>query len=837
MARVRLIIPYISQLVPKTETDYAQGDCGPSCLAALVRAKSAQHIAVDTISRAIRPGGGFVATSVSELANYAPKQGITLKVVSRVSKAQLEQQITNRHTVILLVYYPALPRSLQYDPNYSFNHYITVHGMDGNLFFYDDPYWPDNRGENKAIDKDALVKAAWRVVQATPGLALFCSNVSLPIATNQPKDGGTVPVPAGFTLEGTIRDAASRPLPNAGVRLQAKRDLLGHIPGVDIAPPHGAVVWSKIRNNLKGGRWDFWDQNVKTALGLEWKEFNNELLRLNPPLQQTQAFVEGVEYKLPELAHTISWTRPVRGVAGTRDEAYVAFVAPTVVGQPRVPFYDEVVAHNPALKANPVLSANTVYRFPENAWGIEVQWTRTVSGLPRNNRSGLFESEIRGKVLGLTHNQFIEEFTQHNPVVNSDQGIILPEREYTLPTNVPAEMYYLTAWTGADGKYRFTGLKEGRYVLIVNGVDHQAYSDTVFVGENKTFDVKLALAPTDGRDVEDDSVTPTQTVQLPPYIYGEAGHLYRDGQPFRFIGATIPGLLHYGTGRDKVLRKTTNDTRLRQMSTARELGISVVRVMVGYRYATVTDIEAQLLDLLEAAAHLDLYVIATLTDRHDARNFYVKGDATFYRTPTKSHGHALTTLFFEKGYKRHYLPLAQTLARRFRDNERLLAWELGNGFSADNPDTFISFAHSVAAAIQDVDPFHMILPGIAGSFEAGLSLEQAFRLYNHTAIHAVTTSSPEGGVSKQDLEVAKLVKRPLFVINGGIYSDNRADAAQNMLSMWFADLDAAGVVLPGFAATDASLADASDPNGYSFRDTDHADVAEALEMWSDRERQ
>jgi hypothetical protein len=878
MARIRLIIPYVSQLVPKTETDFAQGDCGPSCLAALARAKTGRHISVDEISRMIRPGGNFFATSVSELAKFAPQFGVTLKVASRVTKTQLEQQLNARHSVILLIYYPALPRALKYDPRYSYNHFITVHGMDGDLFYYDDPFWPDKRGENKAIAKDSLIYAANRVVEATPGLSLFTTNVTLPLATTKPKDGGTLPVPTGFTLDGTILNVAGRPIAGAGIQLMAKRDLLVHVPGADVAPQRGSVSWSKIRNTIDETRWNYFEQNVQGKLGLSWTEFNTELLRLNPSLTQTQKFVAGTEYKLPELAHGISWTRPIiPDRPMTRDEAFVQYVAPDVIGQLRTDFYTEVVSYNPSLKAQgaaPVLQPNVTYRFPENVWGVDVEWSRKVSGLriPVNNRSGLFTSEIQGKVLGLTHNQFIEEFTRLNPIVTQDGGLILPEREYTLPVNVPAEICFLSAWTGADGNYKFTSLKEGRYIITVEGAGHEAYSDTLFMGANKTASITLAVRATEGRGRDtglDEVIAAHQITELPAFIQTKGSRLTIAGQSFRFVGVNLPGILHYGMGKDVAFKKTTSDTRLVQMTAARENGASVIRVRLAHRNATAHDVIARLEVTLAAATHLGLQVIATFVDGFDERNFYVKGDGTYYRDGTKTQGDKLSAGFFTKCYLKNYLPFVQSIVRRFRDHPAILAWELGNAFMPPDGEAFIGFAHAVAEAIHDYDPFHLILPGIAGVREAGLTEEQGYRLYNHRTIHAVTTASIDGEVSQADLTLAQLLNRPLMVTSGGVtmagqaiasatapiadstheggvppssltnkgYEEvapsSRAAALVQTLSAWFNSHDAAGFVMAGFVATPEAVADSSHPAGLSLRDPDWDTMRGVVTVWGD----
>lgn len=872
MARVRLIIPYVSQLVPKTETDFAQGDCGPACLTALVRAKTGRHIAVDEVSRLVRPSGNFFATSVSELSNAAPKFGVTLKIASRLTKAQLEAQLNARHSVILLIYYPALPRALKYDPRYSYNHFITVHGMDGDLFYYDDPFWPDNRGENQAIAKDSLMYAANRVVEATPGLCLLTTNVTLPLTTTKPKEGGIIATPTGFTLEGILQNAAGRPIAGAGIQLMAKRDLLAHVPGSDVAPQRGSVSWSKIRNTLDETRWNYFEQNVQGKLGLSWSEFNSELLRLNPSLKETQKFMAGTEYKLPELAHGISWTRPVIPERTmTRDEAFVEYVAPTVIGQFRTDFYSEVVEYNPSLKAqgaSPLLQPNVTYRFPENIWGVDVEWSRKVSGLriPVNNRSGLFTAEIQGKVLGLTHNQFIEEFTQRNPIVTQDNGLILPEREYILPVNVPAEICFLSAWTGADGKYKFTGLKEGRYIIIVTGAGYEAYSDTLFVGANKTATITLAVQTSEARDAGlDEVIAAHQITELPAFVQAKGNTLRWAGQSFRFVGVHLPGLLHYGASNEAALKTTTGDSRLVQMTAARENGATVIRVRLAHRNATPEQVMTRLESTLNAAAKLGLQVIATFIDGNDERNFYVKGDGSYYRDPVKTGGDSLSAGFFTKGYQKQYLPFVQNIVRRFRDHAAILAWELGNELTPPDGESFIHFAHTLANAIHDYDPFHLILPGIAGVTDAGLTEEEGYRLYNHATLHAVTTSAVDGAVSQADLTLARLLNRPLIVTNGGVtakgygvlvpppsdsaetlppaaltnegYQDiapsGRAAALSATLDQWFTRFGAAGFVVAGFAATAESIADTNHPAAISLRDPEWDALRGVMKVWGD----
>jgi GH24 family phage-related lysozyme (muramidase) len=191
----RLIIPWVSQLGPGA--DYASADCGMACLAQLTRAFVRQTTTVDELARLAGLGPKQNAHITQHVQATAAKLGIRLDYKSGLTVKAIEDELRDNRSVLLLVFYPALEK--RYDANYRMGHYITVHGMSGDHFFYDDPYWRNQRdGEDIRISKTKLMAAANQTGDhfRTPGMGLLLRSHRLPEIGQPARPPVVPPAPA-----------------------------------------------------------------------------------------------------------------------------------------------------------------------------------------------------------------------------------------------------------------------------------------------------------------------------------------------------------------------------------------------------------------------------------------------------------------------------------------------------------------------------------------------------------------------------------------------------------------------------------------------------------------
>ncbi len=124
-------------------------------------------------------------------------------------------------------------------------------------------------------------------------------------------------------------------------------------------------------------------------------------------------------------------------------------------------FIDQVLEHNPHLKAKPkpILAAEEVYRFPENVQGgTEVVWTQPLTGFA-GSRWDAWTSYVRDKVKGISWESFMEEALIHNPGLEPDDArLFRREKFYLLPENRTSARHMLFRWSDAQGRFAFEGL-------------------------------------------------------------------------------------------------------------------------------------------------------------------------------------------------------------------------------------------------------------------------------------------------------------------------------------------------------------------------------------------
>jgi hypothetical protein len=313
-----------------------------------------------------------------------------------------------------------------------------------------------------------------------------------------------------------------------------------------------------------------------------------------------------------------------------------------------------------------------------------------------------------------------------------------------------------------------------------------------------------------------------------------------DGQPFRFVGVNIRGLVHYG-GAD-ILPHSQPEHRDVQLKAAQDMGARVVRVFLANRHRTTEEIADRFEEALAKAEEHDLYLIVALTDFYNDSNFNPPDDEIFYASDPWGN----TTLnkdFFDGDYRDNYLPFVEGIVRRFRHHKRIFAWELGNELKAwdreadENlrPDLFIQFAATVSRRIRQLDPIHLITTGSISSRACGCNPEQAERLYRLDSLDFLTTHNYHGEDLEDDSSLAQKVGKPFIIEEAGFESGDRAELINDDLEKWVGR-KARGYLQWGFMATDHDMGDGDDRFGmdHPFHGADWQDLFSLYKDWAAR---
>ena len=165
-------VPYLSQLGP--DADFAPGDCGPACMAMVVRHQTGTEVTVDHVSEATGNPEGFRFTNNMTLIRTARKWGVSMYWARHLIMERLIDELDAGRPVIALIHYPSLP--VRYDPKYPYSHFIVLKGYDHDYLYYNDPYWPANKVKSVAIAHSAF-DLAWSNVTKNGNSARQCLRI------------------------------------------------------------------------------------------------------------------------------------------------------------------------------------------------------------------------------------------------------------------------------------------------------------------------------------------------------------------------------------------------------------------------------------------------------------------------------------------------------------------------------------------------------------------------------------------------------------------------------------------------------------------------------------
>jgi hypothetical protein len=397
---------------------------------------------------------------------------------------------------------------------------------------------------------------------------------------------------------------------------------------------------------------------------------------------------------------------------------------------------------------------------PETPTVPDVAWTQHITGY-YGNRWNYWKQNLEGKIPGFTWPMFMDEVVKHNPQLEADGFIFRPEKTYVVPQ-----------------------------------VEDRVLS---------TAAQPLAVAAS----------LPSAFVQL-------AGDKFQvKGKPTRFIGVNIRGLVHYGHD-PAYFAHAPREHRDLQLNAASDMNARLVRVFLAHRDATPDQIVGRLREVLDLirTKYPAIYLLPALTNLYNDVPFYVKGDDKFYAKHPNSDKEMLNKAFFEGGYRENYLPFVGRVVTAFRDEPHILAWEIGNGLKAESePELFVHFNKSVAAAIKSWDPRHLVTTGMVSTRHAWMQGREELRgdLYASPHIDFITIHAYNGNEDPETIEddsdLARAFGKPFIIEEAGFdlrKYDNRPEKTRTDLADWFRK--GASSYMPwGFVATPDDNND-GDPN-------------------------
>jgi hypothetical protein len=517
----------------------------------------------------------------------------------------------------------------------------------------------------------------------------------------------------------------------------------------------------------------------------------------------TEVLLE-VELAAARQPDQIAWTRVVTGFAGHRWHCWQKHVKDQVTGMTWEEFKDEVGEQNPDLERdNGVFKPDKTYVLLQNV--IEQQpdvfWTHRLTGFT-GNRWQVWERFVRGKVLGITWNEFVNQAAERNPALEQDGWVFRRDKQYLLPQNTDRPRLTAMANTDVNGRFKFADVSTpGEYELLVEASDFRNFRKRLELNADEDIGVTL------------EAVVPIPMPVMPPDIIQARGGEFRlNGQPIRFIGVNIRGLAHYGDP-DILGGHTHEGERDHQLDAARKMGARVVRVFLANRLRSPAEVANRLGLTLQKLAARDMYLIVAFTDVYSNTPFRVQGDDGFYTM----HGR-LNRNFFAGGYKQHYLPFVKDIVSRFKGHKHIFAWELGNELKVQEganffPDLFIEFARHVAQEIRKLDPVHLISTGIINTGNLAMGPEQAERLYRDPNLGFLTVhvypdkEDDEVRRAPKEITFARRVGKPLIIEEIGFERPDRAKKTRAAMNRWFREMGAKGFMQWGFMATDHDNAD------------------------------
>lgn len=462
----------------------------------------------------------------------------------------------------------------------------------------------------------------------------------------------------------------------------------------------------------------------------------------------------------------VTWTRPLTGYSGSLWNCWQKYVAHRVAAITWEEFRREAGQYNPSLReTDDVMQADVRYFLPENAayedaaaTAPDVIWDRLLTDFDGDLWT-CWRENLQGKVVGLAWEAFRGQVRAHNPgVLFGSKGS--KAQTIVLPRNGNQDEYARVAYTDDDGRFRFAGLPAGAYRLEVmaEGYLPDLRELVAPVGAN----VLVGLEPPSvavGRGDED-------------FVRTAGRDFVVAGRRFRFIGVNLRGLVHY----NQAPGRPGADAR-QQLRAARDMGARVVRVFAPYAEVSPDATVARMRNLLNLmrAEFPDMYLIVALCNLYSDVDFRVPGDDAAYNLDPG--GPKILGLdWFRQGYKGPYTTFARTLVSAFRDEPRIMAYNVGNELKAQEaPDLLVNFMHTMAAQIREWDGGnHLITTGMISTRHAFMAGRDDLRmkLYSSPNLDFITNHAYHGDNNdapsiEDDSDLSVRLGKPLLIEEAG----------------------------------------------------------------------
>ena len=275
-----------------------------------------------------------------------------------------------------------------------------------------------------------------------------------------------------------------------------------------------------------------------------------------------------------------------------------------------------------------------------------------------------------------------------------------------------------------------------------------------------------------------------------------------DGRPFRFVGANANEIPYIALG--------DADSEL---AYAQQLGLKVIRVWGVDDGLDADQMAGTLRPFLDKAAARGLFVTIALTHNYRQAD-WVRGGATIHAVPNDAHPNGfvpdrsapdpneqangfysracggglwcLNDKWLDWGYTAYYKPYALRLVSLLADHKAIFSWDIANEVTGSSADRWIvqrvtSFYVTMAAAIKQADPNHMVTTGMISTSWAAMQDSDRDAIYKSPNVDYLTIHEYDipGGdqfnLSHQDDEVWRANVRygkPVVVEEVGVHRDD-----------------------------------------------------------------
>jgi hypothetical protein len=476
---------------------------------------------------------------------------------------------------------------------------------------------------------------------------------------------------------------------------------------------------------------------------------------------------------------TVTWTRPVTGFDGSLWNCWQKYAASRVAAITWEEFRREAAQYNPSLRdTDDVMQADRQYFLPENrsnsdnaGKASDIIWDRVLEDFD-GDLWACWRNNLQGKVVGVSWESFRRQVSEHNPALASSQKGKGKPKTIVLPRNNAHDEYTRVAFTDAQGRFRFEALPSGAYRLEVSADRYLTHTRelTTPVKGKVVIGLEAPLPAVPGGEALALGATADEFVQR----VGREFVLH--GRKFRFIGVNLRGLIHYEQNPGRPLAKVHE-----QLQSARDMGVRVVRVFAPYAEVSAADTVVRLANLLKRLDNEfpEMYLIVSLCNLYNDVPFRVPGDdAAYTLRPEGSGRHILGLDWFRGGYKGPYFSFARAIVTAFRDNPRIMAYNVGNELKAEQDGALlVDFMVTMAKQIKDWDGRrHLVTTGMISTRHAWMKDREDLRtkLYSSNDIDFVTNhyyhdrDHPELPSIEDDGALAAKVGKPLLIEEAGI---------------------------------------------------------------------